>query len=242
MSSWSINATFCLLFCFYMCDFFIFPFPFVQSLNFLLDNIATEVNFTFSARNRINISLIYQFSLINFGLISFLANLLFCFPCVYVLFDRNLSTLNLKAKLKAKINYDFLYLWLSIPISILIMSENTSDINISTIIYLCTSTPLEHNFFMSTKRCKLLSPALSLSCYLCITASAVSPESHVLCILLTDLMCSTFLRNKPLWVPFLLILLANDVELNPGDHYHERFFNFMNWNLNSLAKNNFERG
>ena len=49
------------------------------------------------------------------------------------------------------------------------------------------------------------------------------------------------LRNKPIWVPFLLILLSNDVELNPGDHYHESFFSFINWNLNSLPKNNFER-
>ena len=27
----------------------------------------------------------------------------------------------------------------------------------------------------------------------------------------------------------------------PGPHYHENFFTFMNWNLNSLAKKEFER-
>ena len=29
--------------------------------------------------------------------------------------------------------------------------------------------------------------------------------------------------------------------MNPGPEYRENFFSFMSWNLNSLAKNNFER-
>ena len=36
-------------------------------------------------------------------------------------------------------------------------------------------------------------------------------------------------------------MLSNDVELNPGDNHHGNLFSFMNWNLNSLPKNNFER-
>ena len=134
-----------------------------------------------------------------------------------------------------------LYLWFSRAISILFLSLNTSDINIAMVIHLCSSQSLEHNFVMSQKSCKSVSPIFSLSHYFILTTSATSPESYLLCFLLTDLMCSRLCRNKPFWVPFLLILLANDVELNPGDHYHENFFSFMNWNLNSLAKNNFER-
>ena len=40
---------------------------------------------------------------------------------------------------------------------------------------------------------------------------------------------------------FILILLANDIEMNPGPQFQKNFFNFMNWNVNSLAKGNFER-
>ena len=29
--------------------------------------------------------------------------------------------------------------------------------------------------------------------------------------------------------------------MNPGPHYQSNFFNFMSWNLNSLAKDNFQR-
>ena len=39
----------------------------------------------------------------------------------------------------------------------------------------------------------------------------------------------------------MLILLANDIEFNPGPQYHENFFSFMNWNVNSLRKNDFQR-
>ena len=29
--------------------------------------------------------------------------------------------------------------------------------------------------------------------------------------------------------------------MNPGPHFHNSYFNFMNWNLNSLAKENSQR-
>ena len=41
--------------------------------------------------------------------------------------------------------------------------------------------------------------------------------------------------------PIILILLSNDIQLNPGPHFQNNFFNFMSWNVNSLAKDNFQR-
>ena len=43
-----------------------------------------------------------------------------------------------------------------------------------------------------------------------------------------------------LWVILLIIILSNDVEKNPGD-FTNGFFSFCNWNLNSLAKDEFYR-
>ena len=43
------------------------------------------------------------------------------------------------------------------------------------------------------------------------------------------------------WLPGFLIILANDIHVNPGPHYQNNFFTFMTWNVNSLAKNDFER-
>ena len=39
----------------------------------------------------------------------------------------------------------------------------------------------------------------------------------------------------------ILIILSNDINLNPGPHHQNNPFNFMSWNVNSLAKNNFQR-
>ena len=41
--------------------------------------------------------------------------------------------------------------------------------------------------------------------------------------MLTYLLCIGIVESTPFWVPFLLILLSNDIELNPGDQYHENF-------------------
>ena len=43
------------------------------------------------------------------------------------------------------------------------------------------------------------------------------------------------------WLPILLILLAHNIHLNPGPKHMENSLSFMNWNLNSLPKNEFER-
>ena len=43
-----------------------------------------------------------------------------------------------------------------------------------------------------------------------------------------------------LWVTIVRTILSNDIETNPGD-FKNSFFNFCAWNLNSLAKDNFNR-
>ena len=131
--------------------------------------------------------------------------------------------------------------WLSSLIIVLIASENPYDINIAMFFHFYVVTTLKYNFSISIKNCKSVSFFTSFVCYIIITSVSVCPKSHVLSIFLTNNMCSMLVRNKPFWVPFLLILLSNDIELNPGDHYQNNFFSFMNWNLNSLAKNSFER-
>ena len=70
---------------------------------------------------------------------------------------------------------------------------------------------------------------------------AVSPVAHLLSLAIMFILCSYITRNVPTWVSLLLILLSNDIEIHPGPQYHENLFSFMNWNLNSIAKNNFER-
>ena len=44
----------------------------------------------------------------------------------------------------------------------------------------------------------------------------------------------------PTWLTFIRIILSNDVEPNPGEFVYN-IFTFCNWNLNSLAKDDFYR-
>ena len=44
-----------------------------------------------------------------------------------------------------------------------------------------------------------------------------------------------------LWYFQLVIYLSNDISKNPGPQFHNNFSNFMSWNLNSIAKDNFHR-
>ena len=48
-------------------------------------------------------------------------------------------------------------------------------------------------------------------------------------------------HNFPTWMSILVLVLSNDIELNPGNEFHDGFLSFCNWNLNSLSKNDFER-
>ena len=47
-------------------------------------------------------------------------------------------------------------------------------------------------------------------------------------------------KNVPHWLSVILLILSNDIHLNPGPHLQNNVFNFMSWNINSLAKDNFK--
>ena len=86
---------------------------------------------------------------------------------------------------------------------------------------------------------------MSLVCFhtsfVIILSESVSPGSSLFCIFIFQIWCHSLTKKDPKWLPFILILLSNDIELNPGPQFRNNFFTFMNWNLNSLAKGNFER-
>ena len=53
--------------------------------------------------------------------------------------------------------------------------------------------------------------------------------------------CQSLTKNSPQWLHILLIALSNDVHQNPGPPFHNSFFTFMSWNVNSIAVDNFQR-
>ena len=53
--------------------------------------------------------------------------------------------------------------------------------------------------------------------------------------------CDSLTRNSSPWLQILLIALSNDFHQHPGPPFHNSFFTFMSWNVNSIAKDNFQR-
>ena len=70
---------------------------------------------------------------------------------------------------------------------------------------------------------------------------ANSPSACILCLMVLQNWCHSVTQNSPQWLPFLLIAISNDVHKNPGPPFQNSFFTFMQWNVNSIAKDNFQR-
>ena len=71
--------------------------------------------------------------------------------------------------------------------------------------------------------------------------TATTYVACIFCLLVFQIFCHFSMRTTQSWLPIILIILSNDIHLNPGPEYNNNFFNFMSWNLNSLAKDNFQR-
>ena len=136
----------------------------------------------------------------------------------YVSFDIDLSTLQ-KSSTENRIEPHFYMILLGI-----LLIETHYDINIAMLF----NIPM--NFYslvtMMLDLMKFLTGVHPFLFSLCQLASAVCPASHAVCLFITFITCTLITRKVPLWVTFLLILLSNDIEMNPGPSYHENFFTF----------------
>ena len=154
-------------------------------------------------------------------------------------FDLNLT---IKSKIdKSFSNCDPNYFWLIFLM--ILVSETSYDIRIAWVFH--TFRNFSPGIIYSWKKLLIFRRPLNSICIslltLDATVMAVSPPAQLLSIVIIFVVCTRITKKVPPWVPLVLILLANDIELNPGPPYHENFFTFMNWNLNSIVKNNFER-
>ena len=185
---------------------------------------------------RLNWINIPQIILFGFGLISLFWLLLLhsCNQVKYVSFNTNLNLF------KKKSNHVFPQLWfyLILVLSWLLVSEYPEDF----IQFYLQYFP---NFAFLINLDPKISKHIARSCFhtsrVFIFADSISPGALILSIFVFQIWCNALSSNVPRWLPFILILMANDIELNPGPALQNQFFSFMNWNLNSLVKENFGR-
>ena len=94
---------------------------------------------------------------------------------------------------------------------------------------------------LSLKFSKIISRVSFRTLSVFIFSISITPATCTLCLIIFQIVCHSCVKRVPHWLPMVLIILSNDINLNPGPQFHNNFFNFMSWNVNSLAKDNFQR-
>ena len=82
---------------------------------------------------------------------------------------------------------------------------------------------------------KIISRVISGTLPLYIFCISTTPASCILCLIIIQICCHSYVKRVSRWLPIILIILSNDINLNPGPNHQNDLFNFMSWNVNSLA-------
>ena len=139
----------------------------------------------------------------------------------FLSFDTNLSLLKQSPTKKTKTE-SYLYLMLLF----ILVIDASCDINIAMLLLLPIDVYPVFAKLSGFRKC--ISRIGPFAFCLQLLASAICPETHFLCLFIIFITCTSITKKVPLWVTLLLILLSNDIEMNPGPSYHDNFFTFMN--------------
>ena len=182
---------------------------------------------------------IIQIHILCLGIFTllWLSYLHLCNHVRYVSFNTNL---NLYSKKKNILEFPkCIWTYLSLIFIGLLLSECENEQILLFII--CMNPDFGSVFNLALKFRKLISWTLFRILSIYMFSMAVTPAACILCLMVYQIWCHSCTKNVPHWLSIILILLSNDVHLNPGPHFQNNFFNFMSWNVNSLAKENFKR-
>ena len=173
-----------------------------------------------------------QLILLSFGLISLLWLLLLysCSQVKYVPFNTNLNL----SKKKSNFIIPKIWMYLLLMLLWLLFCEHPEDFSILFFLHYCP------NCAFLTKFNRYIFKSLARSCFhiscVFILTDAISPITHLFSIFVFQIWCHAHCSNVPRWLHFILIMLANDIILNPGPPLQNQFLTSMNWNLNPLVK------
>ena len=188
---------------------------------------------------KINLFTFPLISLLGLGLITvpFSAYLHQCKYVRYVAFNKNLSLLKKKVVVKSP-PCSWTLLSFTVIIGLLLSKCDNAEL---LLLFTCMNPNFEIILSIAIRFNKIISWILFSTLPIFMFSIAVSTAASILGLLTFQIWCLSCVKNIPHWLPIILIILSNDVQLNPGPRFENNFFNFMSWNLNSLVKNKFER-
>ena len=187
----------------------------------------------------INSCIIVPILLPGIGLFTLLGLLYLnlCNRMRYIAFNTRLNLLSKKKPITE--SYQNVLSYLSVIMLGLFLSECGKEQILLNIVYANLNFGCVVSFVLKVR--KIIAGTIYVLLFICLFSIAVTPATSTLCTLVFQIGCLSFTKKIPSWLPMFLIILSNDIHVNPGPHFHNSFLNFMNWNLNSLAKENFGR-
>ena len=183
---------------------------------------------------------VFQILILSFGVFfSLWLLIVHCSMHVnYVNFNINLNLYSRKNS--SSVSFEYILTFLSQILLVILLNEHGIDYFLL-LFFSAIPNFFDDIFFFLTKKIKFSSRITSFSLLIYISSTSFTPSTYILCLLMFQIWCYSYIRRLYYWLPIFLILISNDIELHPGHSYRNNIFKFMSWNLNSLAKNNFER-
>ena len=203
--------------------------------------IKTDQHFVSSASNlEINCNVAFQIILSSCGVI-YLLLLLLLKMSTYVVYIKFNTDLNLhKYKKTFIISAESIYTLFSFILFGIFLCEYEKELILLLFLHFYPVF-LPDNLNKLMKIFKVNRSVTSASLLLYIFSVSVSPVACILCLSIFQIWCYSYIKHITQWLTLFLILISNDIHMNPGPRYRDTFFSFMSWNLNSLAKKDFER-
>ena len=156
----------------------------------------------------------------------------------YVTFNTDLNLYGKKKTLLISTQCILMYLSLTM-LGLLLLSESEKE---QIVLLIIRANPVIGNVVdVSLKFNKIISRFISATLSLYIFSISITPATCTLCLIIFQIWCLSYVKRVPHWLPIILIILSNDVHLNPGPQFQNNSLNFMSWNVNSLAMDNFQR-
>ena len=229
------SLVFLFLLCLYICNFFNICTP-PPTPSPHLNNYYNNVNI-YPKITHIEINNIFQMFIFALGFFSLLwpSLLQLCNHVNFVAFNTNLCTQRKVATSKLP---DCFWSYLSLTMLGLLFCECLDYPLLMFIISINQSYTSVVNFILKFR--KIVSHSIFSMISIYIYSIALSPATRILALMVFQIWCHSLTKNVPLWLPTIVLLLSNDIHLNPGPHFQDNIFNFMSWNLSSLAKDIFQ--
>ena len=76
------------------------------------------------------------------------------------------------------------------------------------------------------KKIRVTSRIVPVILFLYMFSASVIPATCIICLVVFQIWCHSYVKHVPHSVPIILIIISNDIHLNPGPHYQNNYLHY----------------